>query len=181
VYLAALATSNRRSATLVDADPQASAAEWLEASNDERFKRIEVVEAPSGRLLTKALDRLGPDDIAVVDPPPGNERLLAQAMERANAIVIPTRVGGVETSRADAVLNMVPDGVRAGLAITSARTYTRDYREALEAWAEAKVPVWGTIPERVAIAAGPAAPLCPAGLDAYRKVWRRVLAASRLS
>lgn len=181
VYLAALATSNRRSATLVDADPQASAAEWLEYSDDERFKRIDVVEAPSGRLLTKALDRLGPDDIAVVDPPPGNERLLTQAMERANAIVIPTRVGGVETSRADAVLNMVPDGVRAGLAITSARTYTRDYRDALAAWSDAKVPVWGTIPERVAIAAGPSAPLCPAGLDAYRKVWRRVLAASRMS
>lgn len=181
VYLAALATSNRRSATLVDADPQASAAEWIEYAGDERFKRIEVAEAPSGRLLTKALDRMEADDIAVIDPPPGNERLLGQAMERANAVVIPTRVGGIETSRAEAVLEMVPKGVRAGLVITSARTYTRDYREIMEAWSGNNVPVWGTIPERVAIAAGPNGALCPEGLDAYRKVWRRVLAASRMT
>jgi chromosome partitioning protein len=140
-----------------------------------------VAEAPSGRLLTKALDRMEADDIAVIDPPPGNERLLGQAIERANAVVIPTRVGGIETSRAEAVLEMVPDGVRAGLVITSARTYTRDYREIMQAWSESGVPVWGTIPERVAIAAGPNGALCPEGLDAYRKVWRRVLAASRLT
>src|SRR5258707_14424411 len=35
VYLAALASSNRRIATLVDADPQGSAADWVEASDDE--------------------------------------------------------------------------------------------------------------------------------------------------
>lgn len=181
VYLSALASSNRRSATLVDADPQASAAEWIEYSEDERFKRIEVVEAPTDRLLAKALDKMGAEDLAVVDPAPGHERLLAKALERADAVVVPTRVGGVETSRAEAVLEMVPDGTKAGLVICSARVFTRDYKEALEIWSEAKVPVWGTVPERVAIAAGPAGPLCPDGLDAYRRVWRRVLAAARTS
>ena len=39
IYLAALATANRNAVTLIDADPQASAAEWVEAANDqeERF------------------------------------------------------------------------------------------------------------------------------------------------
>lgn len=179
VYLSALATSNRRSATLIDSDPQASSAEWIEYSDDERFKRVDVSEAPTPRLLTKALDKIEPGEIAIVDPPPGNEKLLGTALERATAVVLPTRVGGVETSRAAAAYELVPDGLRAGLVITSARTYTRDYRDALDAWSENKTPVWGTVPERVSIAAGPEAPLSEEGLEAYRKVWRRALAASR--
>ncbi|MPZ61562.1 MAG: AAA family ATPase [Propionibacteriales bacterium] len=178
VYLSALA-SNRRAATLIDADPQASAAEWVEYAEDERFQRLEVVEAPTDRLLTRAINRVPPGEIAIIDPPPGHERLLGKAVERASVVVVPTRIGGVETARADAVFEMVPDGIKAGLVICSARTYTRDYRDAVTGWSEARVPVYGTVPERVAIAAGPERALSEDGLDAYRKVWRRVLAAAR--
>ena len=80
VYLAAVASANRRSVTIVDADPQASAADWLEGSDDERLQKVEIVEAPTDRLLLKALDRVGDDDLAVVDTPPGHERLLGKAM-----------------------------------------------------------------------------------------------------
>jgi chromosome partitioning protein len=48
-------------------------------------------------------------------------------------------------------------------------------------WTEASVPIWGTVPERVAIAAGPAEWLSLEGLEAYRNVWRRMLRASRPS
>lgn len=178
VYLAALASS-RRSATLVDADPQASAAEWIEQSEDERLQKVDVVEAPTDRLLTRALGKVEGDAVAIVDTPPGHERLLAKAMERADVVVVPTRVGGVETPRVEAVLAMVPDGTPAGLAICSARSFTRSYADALAGWSEARVPVWGTIPERVAIATGPAGALWPDGLDAYRKLWRRVQSAAR--
>ena len=181
VYLAALAASNRRSAVLVDADPQASAAEWVETSDDERLKRLEVVEAPTDRLLLRAFDRVGDDDITVVDTPPGQERLLGKALDRATVAVVPTRVGGVETPRAGAVLDLVPSGTPAGLTICSARTFTRDYHEVVAAWTEAGVQVWGTVPERVGIAAGPVGALSVDGLDAYRHVWRRVLRAARKS
>jgi chromosome partitioning protein len=175
VYLAALASAGRRSACLVDADPQASAADWLDQARDESFDRVDVVEAPTERLLTKALVGAGRDGaVAVVDTPPGHERLLVKALEQADVVVVPTRVGGVETPRVEAVLGLVPGGVPAGLVICSARTYTRDYNEMVVAWAEAGVDVWGTVPERVAIAAGPGAMLSPDGLDAYRSVWRRV-------
>jgi chromosome partitioning protein len=159
VYLAALAAAGRRSVTLVDADTQASAAEWVEAAPDER------------------LDRLDSDGVAVVDTPPGHERLLGKALERATVVVIPTRVGGVETPRAAAVLEMVPDGTPFGLVICSARVVTRDYHATLADWADAGVRVWGTVPERVAIATGPAGQLSLDGLDAYRNVWRRALRA----
>jgi len=181
VYLAALAGPNRRSVTLVDADAQASAADWIESSDDEMFERLNVVEAPTDRLLAKALDRIDDDDIVVVDTPPAHERLLAKALDRASVVVVPTRIGGVETSRVHAVLEMVPARVPVGLAISSARTFTRDYHDALANWADEGVPVWGTVPERVAIAAGPCGWLSPDGLDAYRGVWRRALRASHAS
>ena len=72
---------------------------------------------------------------------------------------------------------MVPRKAPVGLVICSARTYTRDYQDMLDAWTEAGVAVWGSVPERVTIAAGPEAYLPDAGLDAYRGVWRRALRA----
>jgi chromosome partitioning protein len=180
VYMAALASAGRRSATLVDADPQASAADWLDQTDDEAFARVSVVEAPTERLLAKALGGAGRDDmVAIVDTPPGHERLLAKALEHADVVVVPTRVGGVETPRVEAVLGLVPKGVPAGLVICSARTYTRDYQDMAAAWIEAGVDVWGSVPERVAIAAGPQASLSLDGLEAYRSVWRRATRAAR--
>jgi len=179
VYLAAVASGSRRSVTIVDADPQASSADWLETAGDERLQKVDIAEAPTDRLLLKALSRVDGEDLAIVDTPPGQERLLAKALEKASAVVVPTRVGGVETPRANAVLDMVPSGLPAGLVIASARTYTRDYQDALVAWAEAGVPVWGTIPERVAIAAGPSDWLSTEGIEAYRNVWRRLQRAVR--
>jgi chromosome partitioning protein len=182
VYLSALAAAGRRSAMLIDADPQASAADWLENSEDEHLEWVSLVEAPTERMLTKALDRIdGDDEIAIVDTPPGHEQLLAKALDRADAVVLPTRVGGVETPRVEAVLGMVPRRVPVGLVICSARTYTRDYQDVVAGWREADVPVWGSIPERVGIAAGPDGWLSVDGLDAYRGVWRRAMRAVRES
>jgi len=175
VYLSAVAAGSRRPTTLVDADPQASAADWLELGEDEVFEQITLVEAPTDRLLLKTLDRVDDGEVAIVDTPPGHERLLVKAIERGGVVVIPTRVGGVETPRVEAVLDMVPSKTPVGLVICSARTYTRDYQEMVDAWAEANVDVWGIVAERVAIASGPQSWLSADGLDAYRPVWRRIL------
>ena len=172
VNLAALAAEAGRPVTLVDADPQASAAEWVEEATDDVLGKVDVVEAPTERLLGKALDRLGPDAVAVVDMRPGDQPALAKAFGRADVVVVPTRVGGVETPSATAVLDLVPDGLPFGIVICAARTFTRDYHEALASWEDEDVPVWGTVPERVAIAAGPDGWLAPSGLEAYRDVWR---------
>jgi chromosome partitioning protein len=173
VYLAALAAAAKRDTTLVDSDPQASAADWAESSGDPQLEAITLVEAPTERLLAKALERIDAGQVAIVDTPPGHERLLAKAIDAADCVVVPTRVGGVETTRVEAVLAMVPINVPLGLVVCSARTFTRDYQEIVASWGEAKVEVWGTVPERVAIASGPDGPLSADGLDAYRPVWRR--------
>jgi len=96
-------------------------------------------------------------------------------------VVVPTRVGGVETARVEAVLDLIPRKLPAGLVISSARTYTRDYQEVVDGWTEANVAVWGTIPERVSIATGPEGTLASDGIDAYRTVWRRALRAGARS
>ncbi len=174
VYLAAVAVDGDRSVTLVDADPQASAAEWVEEATDAQLQRLRVVEAPTERLLAKALDKVAPDDIVVVDTPPAHRELVAKALDRASAVVIPTRVGGVETPTAVAMLDIVPAGVPAGLVVCSARTFTRDYHEAIANWEDEDAPVWGSVPERVTIAQGPDGWLASDGLDAYGEIWRRL-------
>jgi chromosome partitioning protein len=179
VYLAALAAASGRAVTVIDADPQASASDWIESSDDERLQKVTAVEAPTDRLLVKAIGRIDGDDVAIVDTPPGNERLLAKAIAAADAVILPTRVGGVETPRVELVLEMVPINQPVGLVICSARTYTRDYQDVVRGWTEAKVPVWGSVPERVAIAAGPEAWLSSDGLEAYRGIWRRTQRAVR--
>ena len=179
VYLAALAAAGRRQATVVDADAQASAADWLDETEDEALASIELVEAPTERLLRRTLGKVDADSVAVVDTPPGHERLLAKALELADVVVVPTRVGGVETPRVEVVLEMIPEGTPTGLVICSARTFTRDYHDVVAGWRQVDVQVWGTVPERVTIAAGPDSRLSFDGLEAYRGVWRRVLRAHR--
>jgi chromosome partitioning protein len=174
VYLAAVAVDGDRSVTLVDADPQASAAEWVEEATDAPLQRLSVVEAPTERLLAKALDKVKPDDVVVVDTPPGHREMVVKAIDRATAVVIPTRVGGVETPTATVMLDIVPAGIPAGLVVCSARTYTRDYHEAIANWEDEDAPVWGSVPERVAIAQGPDGWLSSDGLDAYGEIWKQI-------
>ena len=141
-------------------------------------RRSRAVEAPTDRLLSRALSRIDGDEVAVVDTPPGNERLLAKAIDLADVVVVPTRVGGVENARVEAVVSMVPINVPLGLVICSARTYTLDYQEAVATWTAAAVPLWGSVPERVSIAGRAGERAVGDGLDAYRGVWRRAVRAA---
>jgi chromosome partitioning protein len=175
VYLAgAAAQRGRDTVYLVDADRQASSAEWFETMP---ISGVELVEAPSERTVAKAME--GEDGIAVVDTPPGDERLVRAALARADALVIPTRAGGVEPNRVVATLEMTPANIPAGVVICSARLGTRDLEATVEWWAELDVPVWGIIPERVSIASGPAARLSLEGLDLYGQVLKKAMARLR--
>ena len=156
VYLSAVAVAGNRTVTLVDSDPQASAADWVEHAADE----VLGVDRGGGGA-DRAPPRQDPRSRrrrghrASSTRRPGHERLLAKALERADAVVIPTRVGGVETARVEAVLDMVPEAAAGRPRDGSARTFTRDYQDTVDMWVEAGVPVWGAVPERVGIATGP--------------------------
>ncbi len=111
VYLSAAAVARGFDPVLlIDADRQASSAEWLE---ERPVEGVTIVEAPSERTLTRAMS--GREGLGIVDTPPNGE----------------------------------------------------------------KVPIWGVIPERVGIAAGPEARLYRQGLEEYEAVLRRALRGSR--
>jgi chromosome partitioning protein len=171
VYLAAVAVSKGHDPVLlIDSDRQASSAEWLE---ERPIEGIEVVEAPSERMLIRAMGKH--DGVAVIDTPPGDERLVQSAINAADAVVIPTRAGGVEYPRVAVTLGMIPARTPRGVVIASARLGTNDLEETIAWWKGENVPVWGVIPERVAIAAGPEARLYREGLTEYEAVLRRAL------
>lgn len=176
VYLAAVAAAATaeadRPVLLVDADPQGSAAEWLD---EQPVHGVRVVEAPSERLLARAVEHDGP---VVLDTPPGAERLVRAAIAAADVVLIPTRVGGIEPARAQATLGMLPERTPAGLILVAARAGTRDLRDTRAAWRDSGIPLWATVPERVGIAAGPdRAALDPDGLDEYRQIWQQAATA----
>jgi chromosome partitioning protein len=171
VYLVATAVERGWSpVTLVDADPQASSAEWF----DERpVEGVDLVEAPSERTITRAMS--SDEGLLVVDTPPGDERIVRAAMNRADSVVIPTRAGGVEFTRVAATVDMVSSRTPFGVVICAARLGTNDLDETIAWWNKSKVPIWGIIPERVGIAAGPEARLYREGLDVYDEVLRRAV------
>jgi chromosome partitioning protein len=175
VYLSAAAVAaGYDPVLLVDADRQASSAEWLE---EQPVEGVTIVEAPSERTLTRAMN--SHDGLGIVDTPPGDERLVQSAIGSADAVVIPTRAGGVEFSRVVATVAMVPAKTPRGVVICSARLGTNDLEETIAWWKAEKVPVWGVVPERVGIAAGPEARLYREGLEEYDNVLRRALRAMR--
>jgi chromosome partitioning protein len=175
VYLAAVAGRRGRGpVVLVDADPQGSTAEWYDAAP---LDGVELVEGPSVRTVGKAMNQ--EDGIVVVDTPPGEGTVVQAALGRADAVVIPTRAGGVEPNRVMATLAMTPRNVPAGVVICSARLGTNDLDATIDWWTELNVPVWGIVPERVSIASGPASALSTEGLDHYAKVFKKATAKPR--
>jgi chromosome partitioning protein len=175
VYLAAVAVERGHDPVLlVDADRQASSAEWLE---ERPLVGVNVVEAPSERTLARAIGRR--NGLAIVDTPPGDPRLLESAVAVADAVVIPTRAGGIEYAPALRTLEQVPSGTRRGIVICAARLGTNDLEETIAWWTGEKIPIWGVIPERVGIAAGPEARLYRQGLYEYDGVLRRALRGRR--
>jgi chromosome partitioning protein len=175
VYLAAAGREQGfRSVLVIDADRQGSAAEWLE---EQPLEGVQVVEAPSERTLAKAFSRRS--SLKIIDTPPGDPRLQATAIAKADAVVIPTRAGGVEISPVALTLESVPERTPRGVVLCSARLGTNDLDETIAFWRRERVPVWGVVPERVGIASGPEARLHRDGLEHYGEVLRRLSRAAR--
>ena len=120
----------------------------------------------------------GHGGLAVVDTPPGDERIVRAALERGRrgGRPDPCRGGGVLAGGGHPRDDRRPNTAY-GVVICAARLGTNDLDEAVDWWTKAKVPVWGIIPERVGIAAGPESRLYREGLDAYDAVLKKALRA----
>ena len=171
VYLAAAAVARGWDpVVLVDADRQASSAEWLEVTPlwGSTWSRPPPSGPSPGRWAATAAWRWS-------TPRPATSGSSGPPWSSAEAVVIPTRAGGVEYSRVAATLDMVGGKTPHGVVICAARLGTNDLDEAVAWWEEQKVAIWGIIPERVGIASGPESRLYREGLDAYASVLKKAL------
>lgn len=166
VYLAAVAGLHKK-CLLIDADPQGSATEWL---SERPIDGVSVFSAPSVKALERVVEKAS-GGTTIIDTPPGDESLVWAALELADVVVIPTRVGGIEVARAQTTIAMIPNGVPFGLVVASARPWTRDFRESVAAWIEVGTKILGIIPERISIASGPDTDLSDDGIESYGLVW----------
>src|ERR1700739_1762863 len=141
VYLSAAAVEEGYDPVLlIDADRQASSAEWFE---ERPIEGVTMVEAPSERTVTREMTRH--DGLGVIDTPPGDIRIVQAAIANADAVVIPTRAGGIEISRVVATLEMIPTRIPRGIVICAARLGTNDLEETIAWWDEQQVAIWGVI------------------------------------
>jgi len=175
VYLAASSVQEERITMVIDADPQASAAEWIdEASTLDGWNLLDCAEAPSARILSRAIAEyraLPNDGLVIIDTPPGDPELTFLALQNADAVVIPTRAGLLEVPRVALTLRLVPEGVPTGIVITAANTQTRAFRETVDAW-RASENLLGWVRARTALTTSFG--LDPQGLLEYAPIYHAI-------
>lgn len=169
VYLAMI-SARSRSTVLIDADPQGSAAEWIDelpALPHENSNLPEIIEAPSARTLRNAILKVG-DRLAIIDTPPGNPEIVMTAIEAASIVLIPTRAGILEVPRVALTLRLIPTNTPRSLVIAAANPRTRAHRETLNAWTNGGEHIAGVVNARTAIAAN--SDLDPQAWDEYSAI-----------
>jgi chromosome partitioning protein len=176
-YLAAAASRRGRPVLIGDADASSGISEWMqEWINNEWVSGVQVAGVPSVRLLNQLVTMpLAAEEVLIIDTPPNSDHLMVEAMNHADVIVIPTRVGGGELSRVQATLSLAPATTPRGIVICSARSGTKDLASTTQGWQALGESIWGVIPERVGIAAGLVAPPFGPGVDAYDLVLNKAV------
>jgi chromosome partitioning protein len=143
----ACAWARRHRVVLVDADPQASAASWLDG-----LSGPEVIAQPRSSGLGAVLQQQAarPDvDVVVVDTPPGLPPALREAVRVADHVVVPVRPSAVDLRALNATLDLVrllaPETARVQVVITQAIVGTVLAHEAQKAAREYGAPVCRTV------------------------------------
>jgi chromosome partitioning protein len=143
----ACAWSRRHRVLLVDTDPQASAAAWLDGVTGP-----EVIVQPRASGLGGFLEQQAarPDvEIVVVDTPPGLPPALREAVRVADHIVVPVRPSAVDLRALNATLDLIrllaPETARVQVVITQAIVGTVLAHEAQQAAREYGAPVCRTV------------------------------------
>src|SRR5699024_12441989 len=100
----ALSRDRQGPVTVVDADPQASAAEWASTAQDAGEPLPFDVVPGSAATIRRALPR---HDFVIIDTPPGVAEVLDAATEAADIVLIPTMQSSLELTRAWAALDAI--------------------------------------------------------------------------
>lgn len=151
VFLAhALAEATGTSCALLDADPQASAAQWA-ARADESGKPlgVPVLARPTPRLA----DALPDAPHIVIDTPPADPEIVAAAIELADLVLVPTSSSALDMSRVQVTVDAASRAGRPAAVLLTRTRRTRSVGAAEQSLRSAGVRVLRThIPLREALA-----------------------------
>ncbi len=146
LYLAASYTRRfpERAATILDADPQASASLWRDLAEDagENMGLVEVL--PANLSTLQRLDRWPNTDLIVVDAPPQG-RLLEASIEAADFVIVPTSDSPLDLQQAWATMAAIGEGKPSAVLLVRAETATRAYAATISALDTQATPRFDTI------------------------------------
>lgn len=132
-----------REAVVLDADPQSSASLWRDMAED-AGSGLGLVDVRPANLST--LRRAGRLDagLVVVDAPPQG-RLLEEAMNVADFVVVPTSDSPLDLQQAWATMAAIPSGARAAVLVSRAEVNTRAYADTITGLDRAGTPRFDTV------------------------------------
>ncbi|HKC28550.1 MAG TPA: ParA family protein [Jatrophihabitans sp.] len=120
VFLAhALAEATGASCALIDADPQASAAQWAQRAADAgHLLSVPVLAQPTPKLAQTVPDT----QHVVIDTPPADLDIIAAAIELADLVVVPTSASALDLSLVPVTVEAAArSGKPAAVLLTSTR------------------------------------------------------------
>ncbi|AWY03852.1 ParA-like dsDNA partitioning protein [Gordonia phage Nedarya] len=94
MYLASVAAARGRDVAVVDADPQGSAVEWRAAVR-KRGRELPFPIIESGVKLRHVTNH----ELVLIDTPPGTAGVIAEAVDAADLVIIPSGASPIDVQR----------------------------------------------------------------------------------
>lgn len=134
-----------REAVVLDADPQSSASLWRDMAEDAGSGLGLVDVRPANLSTLRRAARMGVDaGLVVVDAPPQG-RLLEEAMNVADFVVVPTSDSPLDLQQAWATMAATPAGGRAAVLVSRAEVNTRAFMDTIAGLDRAGTPRFDTV------------------------------------
>lgn len=97
ILLAAALHETGRMVRVKDADPQGSASSWAECTLSNADPLGFPVEPANKATLQHLV--AGPEEVVIIDTPPGNGDIITAAIRAADLVIIPTDTSGLDMAR----------------------------------------------------------------------------------
>jgi chromosome partitioning protein len=118
LHIATAAEATRRSAVVIDLDPQASAAGWKDSRGSEGPVVVAIPYTRLGAALRVAKD--GGADLAVIDTAPHSEAAAMAAARAAHLVLIPCRAGILDLRAIESTAELVKIAATSAFVILNA-------------------------------------------------------------
>ncbi len=137
LYLATAAHRRGMNVGVIDADPQGSASEWSADATGDQSLPFQVT-APKQALTAHGWE------LTIIDTPPGTARVIAEAIEAADLVIVPTGASPLDVRRVWPTLEATAHRATAVL-LTGVDLRTRLADETRDVLEEAGIPVFATV------------------------------------